>query len=41
MKQEVQKFSKEEMSSTMKRTKSGKAVCPDDIPMEAWRCLGD
>ena len=25
----------------MKKMKNGKAVCPDDIPVEAWRNLGD
>ena len=25
----------------MNRMKTGKAVGPDDIPVEAWRCLGE
>ncbi len=25
----------------MKRMKSGKAVGPDEIPVEAWRCVGE
>ena len=25
----------------MKRMKHGKAVGPDDIPIEAWKALGD
>ena len=25
----------------MKRIKTGKAVGPDDIPVETWRCLGE
>ncbi|KAG2459700.1 RTBS polymerase, partial [Polypterus senegalus] len=39
--QEVQWISKEEARTTMKRMINGKAVCADDIPMEAWRCLGE
>ena len=27
--------------SAMKRMKKGKAGGPDDIPVEAWKCLGD
>ena len=25
----------------MKRMKNGKAVGPDDIPVEVWKCLGE
>ena len=25
----------------MKSMKNGKAVGPDDIPVEVWKCLGD
>ena len=25
----------------MNRMKTGKAVGPDDIPVEAWKCLGE
>ncbi|KAJ8347031.1 hypothetical protein SKAU_G00284320 [Synaphobranchus kaupii] len=39
--QEVQEISKEEVRAAMKRMKSGKAVGPDDIPVETWRCLGE
>ena len=41
VKQEVDRISKEEVRAAIKRMKSGKAVGPDDIPVEAWRCLGD
>ncbi|KAG2458644.1 RTBS polymerase, partial [Polypterus senegalus] len=37
--QEVQRISKEEVRTAMKRVQNGKAVGPDDIPVEAWRCL--
>ena len=39
--QEVRWISKEEVKAAMRRLKSGKAVGPDDIPVEAWRCLGE
>ncbi|KAI5624691.1 hypothetical protein C0J50_15497 [Silurus asotus] len=41
VKQDVDKISKEEMRAAIKRMKSGKSVGPDDIPVEAWRCLGE
>ena len=39
--QEVPQISKEEVRAAMKRMKRGKAVGPDDIPTEAWSCLGE
>ncbi|KAK2890506.1 hypothetical protein Q8A73_018806 [Channa argus] len=41
VKQEVAKISKSEVRRTLKRMKSGKAVGPDDIPVEVWKCLGE
>ncbi|KAI5615215.1 hypothetical protein C0J50_10889, partial [Silurus asotus] len=41
VKQEVDKISKEEVRAVIKRMKSDKSVGPDDIPVEAWRCLGE
>ncbi|KAI5626699.1 hypothetical protein C0J50_13659 [Silurus asotus] len=41
VKQEVDSISKEEVRAAIKRSKSGKSVGPDDIPVEAWRCLGE
>ena len=38
---EVEKISKEEVRENMKRMKNGKAVGPDDIPVEVWKCLGE
>ncbi|KAI5093810.1 hypothetical protein C0J45_15534 [Silurus meridionalis] len=35
------RISKEEVRAVIKRMKSGKSVGPDDIPVEAWRCLGE
>ncbi len=34
-------ISEDEVRAAMKRMKSGKAVGPDEIPVEAWRCLGE
>ena len=39
--QEVQRISGEEVKKVMKRMKGGKAVGPDQIPVEAWRSLGE
>ncbi|KAI5611034.1 hypothetical protein C0J50_11940, partial [Silurus asotus] len=39
--QEEDRISKEEVRAAIKRIKSGKSVGPDDIPVEAWRCLGE
>ena len=36
---EVEKISREEVRENMKRTKNGKAVGPDDIPVEVWKCM--
>ena len=38
--QEVQQISAE-VRTAMNRMKTGKAVGLDDIPVEAWRCLGE
>ena len=37
--QEVQQISAEEVREATNRINTGKAVGPDDIPVEAWRCL--
>jgi len=34
-------FSKEEVRDALRKMKSGKAVGPDLIPMEIWKCLGE
>ena len=38
---EVESISKEEVRENMQRMKNGKAVGPDDIPVEVWICLGE
>ena len=37
----VRRITKDEVKAAMKRMKHGKAVGPDDIPIEAWKALGD
>lgn len=37
---EVANISKAEVRRTLKNKKSGKAVGPDDIPVEVWKCRG-
>ncbi|KAK3508865.1 hypothetical protein QTP70_010721 [Hemibagrus guttatus] len=39
--QKVDKIGKDEVRKALKRMKSGKAVGPDDIPVEVWKCLGE
>ncbi|KAK3571418.1 hypothetical protein QTP86_012056 [Hemibagrus guttatus] len=39
--QKVDKIRKDEVRKAMKRMKSGKAVGPDNIPVEVWKCLGE
>ncbi|KAK3571765.1 hypothetical protein QTP86_018713, partial [Hemibagrus guttatus] len=41
MEQKVDKIRKDEVRKALKRMKSGKAVGPDDIPVEVWKCLGE
>ena len=38
---EVESISKEEVRENIHRMKNGKAVGPDDIPVEVWKCLGE
>ncbi|XP_016106680.1 uncharacterized protein [Sinocyclocheilus grahami] len=39
--QEVERITKGEVRRALKRMKRGKAVGPDDIPVEVWKCLGE
>ncbi|KAK3547492.1 hypothetical protein QTP86_021194, partial [Hemibagrus guttatus] len=39
--QKVNKIRKDEVRKALKRMKSGKAVGPDDISVEVWKCLGE
>ena len=38
---QVPEIEREEVVAAMKKMKKGKAVGPDDIPIEAWRVLGE
>ena len=38
---EVESIIKEEVRENMKRMKNGKAVGPDDMSVEVWKCLGE
>jgi hypothetical protein len=37
----VRKIQEFEVKDALKRMKGGKAMCPDGIPIEVWRTLGD
>lgn len=37
--QELAKISKERNNKTLKRMESVKALVPDDVPVELWKCL--
>ncbi|XP_065658438.1 uncharacterized protein LOC136082948 [Hydra vulgaris] len=39
--QEVPQVTKEKVRAAIRRMKCGKAVGPDDIPVETWKCLGE
>ncbi|KAK3543039.1 hypothetical protein QTP70_008749 [Hemibagrus guttatus] len=39
--QKVDKIRRDEVRKALKRMKSGKAVGPDEIPVEVWKCLGE
>ncbi|KAK3548214.1 hypothetical protein QTP70_005159 [Hemibagrus guttatus] len=39
--QKGDKIRKDEVRKALKRMKSAKAVGPDDIPVEVWKCLGE
>ncbi|KAK3538471.1 hypothetical protein QTP86_003686 [Hemibagrus guttatus] len=39
--QKVHKIRKDEVRKALKRMKNGKAIGPDDIPVEVWKCLGE
>jgi hypothetical protein len=37
----VRRIQEAEIVEALKRMKGGKAMGPDGIPIEVWRCLGD
>ena len=39
--EEVNFFSREEVKNALRRKKKGKAVGPDELPVEVWKCVGE
>jgi hypothetical protein len=37
----VRRIQESEVKETLKKMKTDRALGPDDIPIEVWRCLGD
>jgi hypothetical protein len=37
----VRRIQESEVKEALEKMKTGKALGPDDIPIEVWRCLGD
>jgi hypothetical protein len=37
----VRRIQESKVKQALKKMKTGKALGPDDIPIEVWRCLGD
>ena len=37
--QEVNCVSREEVKNALRRMKKGKAVAPDELPVEVWKCM--
>ena len=38
--EEVNCVSREEVKNAVRRMKKGKAVGPDELPVEVWKCMG-
>jgi len=38
---EIEAFTEAEVRSALKKMKNGKAVGPDNLPIEVWKCLGE
>ena len=38
--EEVNCFSREEVKNALRRMKKGKAVGPDELPVDVWKCMG-
>ena len=39
--EEVNCVSREEVKNAVRRMKKGKAVGPDELPVEVWKCMGE
>ena len=38
--EEVNCVSREEVKNALRRMKKGKAIVPDELPIEVWKCMG-
>ena len=38
--EEINCVSREKAKNALRRTKKGKAVGPDELPVEIWKCMG-
>ena len=38
--EEVNYVSREEVKNALRKMKKGKAVGPDELPVEVWKCMG-
>ena len=38
---EINCVSREEVKNALRRTKKGKTVGPDELPVEVWKCIGE
>ena len=41
VKEEVNCVNREEVKNALRRMKKGKAVGPDELPVEVWNCMGE
>ena len=41
VKEEVNCVSREEVKNALRRMKKGKAIGPDELPIEVWKCMGE
>ena len=41
VKEEVNCVSREEVKNALRRMRKGKAVGPDELPIEVWKCMGE
>ena len=39
--EEINCVSREEVKNALRRMKKGKAVGPDELPVEVWKCMGE
>ena len=39
--EEMNVITEDEMKKTLKKMKNGKAVGPDNLPIEIWKCVGE